>query len=450
MFPKGHLYAAGSLSFVLVATTALLPDSNAESPQTQITKLELSANTPEVFADQLVAQNKGEQQASPDASTPDATVPSNNQQLDPLLAAPFETYRIAQGDSLSKVFSRVGLTQKTLHKLLNETVHAGVLKRIKPEQELAFKISPDMELLELRYQIDRLTHVSFTQQGSTFVSNKEVATPDVRHAFRQGRIEDSLFLAGTRAGLGHNLTMELANIFGYDIDFLLDIRTGDEFAVVFEELYLDGKKIDNGRILAAEFTNRGDTYSAVYFDDNKGQAGYFTPKGDSMKKAFLRSPLDVARISSHFNLKRKHPILNRIRAHKGTDYAAGRGTPIRSTGAGKVSFKGRKGGWGNTVIVQHGQKYKTLYAHMSKFKKGLKNGSRVKQGEVIGYVGSTGLATGPHLHYEFYENGAVRNPVTVKFPNSKDVGSANRVAFEQQTRQHLQSLAQFKTNLASL
>jgi len=429
----------------MVAIATLWPDNELRANETRITKLKLNPNTPEVFADQLVANNDAPAEPNPVAEEVEPIdQPTPNDQI------PFETYRIASGDSLSKVFSRVGLTQKTLHKLLTETVHANILKRIKPEQELSFKISDDLELLELRYQIDELTQLQFTREGPVFKSQKIVATPDVRHAFRQGRIEGSLFVAGTRAGLSHELTMELANIFGYDIDFLLDIRKGDEFSVVYEELFLDNRKIGNGRILAAEFTNKGTTYAAVYFDNKQGQSGYYTPQGDSMRKAFLRSPLDVARISSHFNLKRKHPILNRIRAHKGTDYAAARGTPIRATGDGKVQFKGRKGGWGNTVILTHGQKYKTLYAHMSKYGKGIKNGTRVKQGQIIGYVGSTGLATGPHLHYEFHENGVVRNPVTVKFPNAKDVAPNNRVAFKQQTQQHLQALAQFKTNLASL
>ncbi len=450
LFPKGHLYAAGSLSFVLVATSALWTESDAQSAtDTEVTKLALpSADRSSNLSSEVATASAADDSISGDQSA-DTAANSDVPALDPLTATPYETYRIAKGDSLSKVFSRLGLTQKTLYKVMNETVHAGVLKRIKPQQELAFKISDDMQLLELKYQIDQLTEVRFINNDGQFVSSKEVATPEVRHAFRQGRIEDSLFLAGTRAGLGHNLTMELANIFGYDIDFLLDIREGDEFAVVYEELYLNGQKIDNGRILAAEFTNKGKTYEAVYFDD-EAQSGYFTPKGESMKKAFLRSPLDVARISSHFNLRRKHPVLNKIRAHKGTDYAAARGTPIRATGSGKVSFKGRKGGWGNVVMIQHGQTYKTLYAHMSKFAKGVGKGTHVKQGQVIGYVGSTGLATGPHLHYEFYENGAVRNPVTVKFPNSKDVSASKRVAFNQQTGQHMQTLAQFKTNLASL
>jgi len=430
---------------MMVAIATLWPDNELRANETKITKLKLNPNTPEVFADQLLASTN----ATPDAHTP-APEAESIDQPSPQDQIPFETYRIASGDSLSKVFSRVGLTQKTLHKLLTETVHANALKRIKPDQELSFRISDDLELLELRYQLDELTQLQFVRKGSHFKSEKVVANPDIRHAFRQGRIEDSLFLAGTQAGLSHEVTMELANIFGYDIDFLLDIRKGDEFSVVYEELFLENQKIGNGRILAAEFTNKGTTYSAVYFDDQKGQSGYYTPNGESMRKAFLRSPLDVGRISSHFNLKRKHPILNKIRAHKGTDYAAGRGTPIRATGDGKVQFKGRKGGWGNTVILTHGQKHKTLYAHMSKFGKGIKNGTRVKQGQVIGYVGSTGLATGPHLHYEFHENGVVRNPVTVKFPNAKDVAASSKVAFKQQTQQHLQALAQFKTNLASL
>jgi murein DD-endopeptidase MepM/ murein hydrolase activator NlpD len=227
--------------------------------------------------------------------------------------------------------------------------------------------------------------------------------------------------------------MELAGIFGWDIDFALDIREGDEFRLVYEEQFLDGEKIRNGNILAAEFVNRGHSYRAVRYQAKNGRADYYTPTGQNMRKAFLRSPVDFRRISSRFG-KRHHPVLNRMRMHKGVDYAAARGTPIRATGDGKIIYRGRKGGYGKTVIIRHGSKYSTLYAHMSSYNRKVRHGSRVKQGQIIGYVGATGRATGPHLHYEFRVHGAHRNPLTVKLPSAASIDKKLKSDFLQQTR----------------
>lgn len=223
-------------------------------------------------------------------------------------------------------------------------------------------------------------------------------------------------MAASNAGLDDSLAMELAFIFGWDIDFAQDIRKGDRFSVIYEEIFRHGEKIGNGDIVAAEFVNQGRKLQAFRYTSPDGSSQFFSADGKAMRKAFLRTPVDFARISSHFNLGRRHPILNRIRAHKGVDYAAATGTPIKAAGNGKVEFKGRKGGYGNTVIIKHGSSYSTLYAHMSRFGRGIHNGSRVQQGQIIGYVGSSGLATGPHLHYEFRVNGSHVNPLTVKLP----------------------------------
>jgi len=267
--------------------------------------------------------------------------------------------------------------------------------------------------------------------------------PEINVAYGEGVIDSSLFLAGQKAGLSQSQIMELANIFGWDIDFILDIRSGDRFNFTYEELYLDGEKYKNGRILAANFINRDRELSAVLYRQKNGVSNYFTPEGKSMRKAFIRTPVDFARISSHFNLRRKHPVLHKIRAHKGTDYAAARGTPIKATGDGKVIHIGRKGGYGKAIILQHGQKFTTLYAHMSKYAKGIRTGKRVKQGQVIGYIGSTGLASGPHLHYEFRVNGVHKNSLKVKLPHATPVPKGERARFEQQTRNYLAQLQTF-------
>jgi murein DD-endopeptidase MepM/ murein hydrolase activator NlpD len=246
----------------------------------------------------------------------------------------------------------------------------------------------------------------------------------------EARITSSLFVAGQEAGLSDNLIMQLAAIFGWDIDFALDIRAGDSFKLLFEQRFKDGRKVDEGPILAAEFSNRGDSLRAVRYTAPDGITGYYSETGMAMRKAFLRTPLKFTRISSNFNLRRRHPVLNRIRAHRGVDYAAPTGTPVKAAGDGVVVFAGTKGGYGKTVVLRHGGVYSTLYAHLSRYAGGLRRGQRVGQGAVIGYVGSTGLATGPHLHYEFQVNGIHRDPLNVPLPRAEGIPADQLPRFE--------------------
>ena len=242
--------------------------------------------------------------------------------------------------------------------------------------------------------------------------------------------------------------MDLVAIFGWDIDFSLDIRQGDSFGIVYEELYKDGVKIRNGRILSAKFVNDGKAYKAVYYTDPSGNSDYYAPDGKSMRKAFLRSPVKFSRISSRFSNKRWHPVLSKWRSHKGVDYAAARGTPVRASGDGKISFAGRKGGYGRLVVISHGGRYTTAYGHLHRYAKGARSGRKVKQGQIIGYVGSSGLATGPHLHYEFRVNGVHRNPLTVKLPEAKPVNTAYIDNFEKQIQTYLSMLRLMDRTLA--
>jgi murein DD-endopeptidase MepM/ murein hydrolase activator NlpD len=294
------------------------------------------------------------------------------------------------------------------------------LKRIQPGDKVSFRIE-DNQLQELSYKYSATEKLVVSKLADSFKTKhiKREFSKQVSHT--SGEITHSLFLAAQKAGLSDNMTMELAGIFGWDIDFALDIREGDRFTVIYEENYLDGKKVSDGNILAATFTNRNKTFKAIRYTDAKGHTGYYSEEGRNMRKAFLRTPVEFSRISSRFNLRRKHPILNRIRAHTGVDYAAPRGTPVRATGDGKIVHRGRKGGYGNTVIIRHGSRYSTLYAHLSNYNRKAKRGSKVKQGQIIGYIGSSGLATGPHLHYEFRANGVHRNPLTVRFPKSAPI-----------------------------
>jgi murein DD-endopeptidase MepM/ murein hydrolase activator NlpD len=333
-------------------------------------------------------------------------------------AGSWHTVTVKSGDSLAGIFARLDIPPVQLHELLEQGGAAGNLKRIYPGQTLRLMTSKDEGLLKLSYQIDQLSSLEISRDGKDFDISTTHLTPERREITTSGVIDSSLFVAAQKAGLADKMTMELAGIFAWDVDFALDIRKGDRFTVLYDELYLDGEDIGGGNILAAEFVNQGKHYQAIRYTDVSGKTDYYSPDGKSMRKTFLRTPVEFSRISSRFSLGRKHPILNRIRAHKGVDYAAAYGTPIKATGNGKIVHRGKKGGYGNTIIIQHGSQYSTLYAHMSKYRGGLKVGSKVTQGETIGYIGSSGLATGPHLHYEFLVNGAHRDPLKVKLPGA--------------------------------
>ncbi|MFZ2170503.1 MAG: peptidoglycan DD-metalloendopeptidase family protein [Methylococcaceae bacterium] len=258
-----------------------------------------------------------------------------------------------------------------------------------------------------------------------------------------GTVNSSLTLAGKKAGLSNDLIEQLINIFAWDIDFATNLHYSDQFTVVYEDTGI-GDNANNSQIIAAEFVNQGRILTAIRYQDNEGNINYYSPEGRPMRKAFLSAPVDFVRISSGFDTHRKHPILNRIRAHKGVDYAARTGTPVKSVGDGEIIFRDRKGGYGQVMIVKHGERYETLYAHLSSFKKGLKPGDRVKQGEVIGYVGQTGLATGPHLHYEFRIDGVHRNPETLHLAESLPLQAELLADFKSQSQAVLDQLNQTK------
>ena len=339
---------------------------------------------------------------------------------------------VRSGDSLARIFSRLRISPQQLDRLMRTGEDTAILKRIMPGQTLKFDVQ-DGELQQLVVQIDRLNTLHIQREGEDFGTHTTTRELETRVANASGEISSSLFLAGMDAGLSDNLVMELAGIFGWDVDFALDIREGDHFTLLYEEKYLDGEKLRDGDILAAEFTNRGKTYRALRYTDAGGRSDYYTPDGKSMRKAFIRTPVDFTRISSRFG-KRYHPTLKKRKNHHGVDYAAPRGTPIKAAGDGKIVHIGRKGGYGKTIIIQHGGKYSTLYAHMSNYNRKLRRGARVKQGQTIGYVGTTGRSTGPHLHYEFRVNGVHRNPLTVKLPTAAPIQAKYRADFLAKTR----------------
>jgi murein DD-endopeptidase MepM/ murein hydrolase activator NlpD len=332
-------------------------------------------------------------------------------------ASPWVTVTIKPGDTLSRIFDAQGLPVMDWVQLVRLDGDSKRLKQLKAGDVLHLRKGPE-GLQELTYALDEARTLQISRTDTGFESIVLAAEIERRPTYAMGRITNSLYESGVTAGLPDKLIIELADIFGYDIDFVQDIRVGDRYTVIYDELYKDGKKLRAGDILAAEFVNQGQALRAVRYVDPQGNAGYYAAGGQSLRKAFLRTPLDVFRVSSNFSRGRFHPVLNRIRAHLGTDYAAATGTPIKATGDGRVTFIGNKGGYGRAVVVKHGSSYETLYAHMSRFRPGLGYGSRVQQGQVIGYVGSSGLATGPHLHYEFRVNGVHRDPRKVMLPRA--------------------------------
>jgi len=342
--------------------------------------------------------------------------------------------KVKNGENLALILDRMGVSPRQVYDLISVGKETDPLKRLHPGDIINVDVDEQGELQQLKYELDHERTLDVRKQLGQFDALIIYHDLERRTKSSTGVIQSSLFLAAKKAGLSTNLTMELASIFGWDIDFVLDIRTGDRFTVLYEEVFRDGKKIRDGNIIAAEFINRGKTHRAFRYTDTDNRTAYYTAEGRSLRSTFLRTPIEFARVSSKFNLKRKHPVLNRIRAHKGVDYAAPTGTAIHATADGKVTFRGNKGGYGRTVVLQHGSKYTTLYAHLSNFRKGVTSGKTVKQGDVIGYVGKTGLATGPHLHYEFRVNGVHRNPLTVKLPSAAPIKKSYLADFQSSTQ----------------
>jgi murein DD-endopeptidase MepM/ murein hydrolase activator NlpD len=324
---------------------------------------------------------------------------------------------VRRNDTLDRIFRQLKLDLADLAVIRDLPGVQKSLDQLRPGDTITL-VHDDGILQALTRRISDTELLSVTRSDDGFKA-KVVETPiDIRVARAHGTIDSSLFVAARAAGISPDIILRLANdIFGWDIDFALDIQPGDRFSVVYEQKYRDDAYIGDGKILAAEFINNGESHRAVFFDSADGAiSDYFAPDGHSMRRAFLRAPLDFTRISSNFDPHRFHPLLNIIRAHKGVDYAAPTGTVIKAAGDGRVDFVGRKGGYGNVVILEHGGGISTLYGHMSRFARGLKQGQRVKQGTTIGYVGMSGAATGPHLHYEYRVNGVHQNPRTVPLP----------------------------------
>jgi len=351
---------------------------------------------------------------------------------------PWQTLVVQAGDSLSVLFERNDLSSNDMHNMLRAAnAHKSSLLRLLPGQKIHVKrsleVARHVEELVLRLDFEHQLRIYADAEG--YISEAIKLPVKTQTVAAHGTIKGSLYASANRAGLPKKFIPEMMKIFRYDIDFTR-LQPGDEFSVVYERQVIEGKTRAS-KILAVKFTNSGQTFRAVRYQDDTGYTDYYTPKGNSLRKAFLRAPLEYTRISSRFNLTRRHPILHKIRAHRGVDFAAPKGTPVYAAGDGVIEFVGRKRGYGKTIVVKHNfGNYSTLYAHLSGFQEKLKKGQRVRQGHTIGFVGSTGLSTGNHLHYEFRIKGVHKDPLTVKLPKSTPLPKEYKADFLKQT-QHI-------------
>ena len=446
-YPRDHIYIAGALCG-LILVLLVLPlggDADGDNGRTEIV---LDINLSPELAQPVVTE---QEQPNALALSDFVITPRAKSQIEvqPIVenVTLWRNIEVKSGDNLSAIFSKVGLSDQDLFRVLNSSDEAKVLNQVYPGYQLDFLIPPEGELEQLRLLKSPLEGFLFTLNNNNYDVESILNFPQLRPTFKVGTIADSLFMAGQREQIPAVTIMEMANIFGGVIDFILDPRAGDDFSILYDEKYLDGDFIGHGDILATQYTNQGKTFTAVRYINEEGEAGYYNAEGESMRKAFLRSPLDVFRISSNFNPSRRHPILNTIRAHKGTDYAAPRGTPIRATSDGQVTRASRNGSFGNLVIVKHAGGFETKYAHLSKYANGVKKGKRVRQGDIIGYVGTTGSATGPHLHYEFLMGGVHQNPRTIidKLPKAESIDPAEMDSFRTQTTDLLKRFSELNS-----
>jgi murein DD-endopeptidase MepM/ murein hydrolase activator NlpD len=348
---------------------------------------------------------------------------------------------VERGDTIGSLLARAGVDDDAAFNFLRTDPSARALYQLRPGRALRLATDDNGDLVELRFLKPSGDMLTVTRDADTFAAKSAPPTVGTRVEMRTGEIQSSLFAAADAVDLPDAVTIELAEVFGGDIDFHHDLRRGDTFSVVYESRFIEGQPAGAGRILAAEFVHRGVALRAYQWTAPDGTSGYYTEDGHSLRTAFLRAPLAFSRITSGFTTARFHPILKKWKAHKGTDFGAPIGTPVHVTADGVVAVAGQETGYGNVIIVRHGKAYSTVYAHLSRFAADLHAGTRVSQGDVIGFVGMTGWATGPHLHYEFRVNNEPRNPVTVALPAAEPVPDALRPKFAADVAQRIEQLA---------
>ncbi|MBW1838668.1 MAG: M23 family metallopeptidase [Deltaproteobacteria bacterium] len=353
-------------------------------------------------------------------------------------------YTFKQRDTFYEVLLDFGIPPREIFSLIESSKKIYNLKRVKPGNTMALKIDPvHHTVVRLEFSFDGRQMLVVTKTDQEYLASKEEIAFDSKLRTIAGTIKNSLFEDATKSGCSPQLILNFADIFAWDVDFLSDLRENDSFKLLFEEIYKDGDFVRYGKILAAEFTNQGERFRAFYFENDKGRAGYYNDEGKSVDREFLKSPLRYSRISSRFSKRRFHPVLRIYRPHSGVDYAAPTGTPAETTCDGKIIFIGWKKDYGKCIKIRHNHIYTSYYGHLSRFAKGMKLGKRVKQGQVIGYVGATGLATGPHLDYRLKKRGKFIDPLKFRSPRILSISKAQLPQFEKSKRQLLAMLGQF-------
>ena len=351
-------------------------------------------------------------------------------------------HEVSKGESLSVIFEDKSVPLNTAYKIFNFDEN-DLLSSIMPGDKMQFSYIGD-ELISIEIIKDEINSILIKTKDEISIKKIEKKSQIIK-SINRGVITNSFFKNASQIGIPDSIIMDFAYIFGWDVDFVFDVRKGDAFSVIYETDYSEGEKISSGDIIFAEFINKNNRYIAQrFFDDVQGKQ-YFNENGDNVKKAFLRAPLDFAYISSHFNPNRMHPILHKIKAHNGVDYAAKRNTPIMASGDGVISFVGRQSGYGRTIEIKHGGNIKTLYAHLEKFNKSLKVGSKVKQGNIIGYVGDSGQATGTHLHFEFWQGQIRTDPIKVELPSAKPINKNQFPEFKSLLNDNLDMLSKYSS-----
>ena len=375
----------------------------------------------------------------------------NIQQDTPDNAEFWREERIQRGDTVADLLKRLHVDTQNIQTFLSSNRDTSSLSQLVPGKTVQARTNATGDLISLRYITGEGNLLQVEKQGDIFKATEKAAPLVQNMEMKSGKIVSSLFAATDTADLPDAVAMQLVDIFSTDIDFHKDLRKNDNFTVVYETFHNNGEAVKSGHILAAEFTNQGKTYRAIYFQDAQGRGGYYTPDGKNLRKAFLRSPLEFSRVTSGFTNARYHPVLKEWRAHKGIDYGAATGTRVKAVADATVEFIGNQNGYGNLLVLKHQGQYSTAYGHLSRFAKGLHKGSKVSQGDIVAYVGMTGLATGPHLHYEFRIAGVQRNPLTVNMPTAFPIAAQLRPQFQATSRAMLARLDLLRgTNLASL
>lgn len=427
-FHKGHrwlLAAAGIASFLAVVTAF------GTAPSTQTNRVVRSDFT--------------------ESLTPSPAAIANTESTPQLFV---REERVRQGDTVAALLKRLGVEEDgTLERLQSLPGIGNLFRQLSPGKILTAKVNEEGHLASLLFplngQADKALLVS--EANGAYQVTEQTLPLETQVQIKSAEIRYSLFGATDNAGIPDAIATQMADIFGGDIDFHRDLRKGDRFSVVYESFSHQGKTVRAGKVLAAEFINDGKRYRAFWFDGNDGRGGYYSPDGKNLRKAFLRSPLEFSRVTSGFSSARFHPVLQTWRAHKGVDYGAPIGTRVRATSDGIVEFVGNQGGYGKVLILRHQGRYSTLYGHLSGFASGLRKGSRVSQGDIVAYTGMSGLASGPHLHYEFRVDGIHQNPLTVALPGAPTLSSAQKTAFLQVTQPQLDRLTQISgSNIAAL